>query len=113
MKSTGSKRRAQPREDAIETSGIVYISVPVLPDSFERITEWVALLLQDHASMTGLRVAIDCSHLAERENLPPVSYLQQLAVALQPLMSAAKGTRCAIIVPEEPFLWCARLFESM
>lgn len=100
-------------EGSTREPGVFYIAVAALPAKFDRIEEWVEVVLRDHPHMLGMRGVIDCSRLPADVQPPTVEYLTRLAHVLEPLMKAARCTRCAIIVGQRPFLWRARLFESM
>lgn len=92
---------------------VFYIAVSRLPSDFDVVRSWADTLLRDDSQVTAMRVVIDCSRLPVEEHLPTVKYLTQLGEAVRPLTSAASRTRCAIVVPSQPLIWRARLFESI
>lgn len=95
-----------------EEPDVFYIAVAALPETFERIEEWVALVVGEHAFMLGMRGVVDMSNL-DPDRVPPANYVERLVEVLRPLMLAARNTRCAVIVPEGGLFWRARLFETL
>lgn len=92
---------------------VFYLAVAALPTNFERVAEWSEVILADHPHMLEMRGLIDCSRLPIDQQPPTLEYLSGLAAAIEPLMRAATRTRCAVLVPHRPWLWRARLFESI
>lgn len=96
-----------------EAPGITYIAVAELPKSFEKIAEWVDVVLRAHAHVLHMRVVVDFGGLEVEDPPPSVEYLDALADVLRPLTKSAAGSLCALVVPSQPLLWRARVFESI
>jgi CheY-like chemotaxis protein len=91
---------------------VLYIAVSELPQSFNRVADWVQRVSEAQMRSTGVRAVVDFSRLPPGQ-LPSISYLQELAEVLRPLLAGTASARCALVVPDQPLLWRARLFESI